>query len=294
MQRVPHVHLESAMSPLAVLLRTWRAAGLLVLLALAACGAPQADEAAQRQLALAATVAAAPTSVATPVAAVLPTPPPVAAVLPTPPPTSAPAAQPSTSAPTSAVDRSPTETPAASATERALAQAPSTQAPPSATVPVPTQAPATQAPTAAPTQAPAPTDAPTRPAASDGRLYQIRFVDLYSGATITGPQVSELARSLDGRRVIMEGYMAPPLKPDLDFFVLTATPMVYCPFCSSAADWPFDIVFVRMAAGKTVPPMVPSQGIRVTGIFSVGEATDPGTGFVSMIRIIADDLQVAQ
>lgn len=87
--------------------------------------------------------------------------------------------------------------------------------------------------------------------------------------------------------------MAPPLKPDLDFFVLTKDPMVYCPFCNTAADWPFDIVFIRTANG-TVPGLVPTQSIRVTGTFSVGTATDAATGFVSQVRIIADKVDVLQ
>ena len=120
----------------------------------------------------------------------------------------------------------------------------------------------------------------------------INFTELYSGASITGPILSEKAKSLNGKLVVMEGYMAPPLMPNVDFFVLTRTPMVYCPFCSTAADWPFDILFVRMAGGQSLPPTVPTQGIRVIGIFSVGTATDPATGFVSQVRITAQRVEV--
>jgi hypothetical protein len=173
---------------------------------------------------------------------------------------------PSPTADAAAIPPSPTD--AASATP----------APPTAT---PSAAP--PSPTATPTPAPAPPD--------DGQPTELSFTQLYSGASISGPILSERAKALDGRTVVMSGYMAPPLKPDLDFFVLTKTPMVYCPFCSTAADWPFDIVFVRLAGSRTVPSMVPSQAIRVTGTFSVGSATDPASGFVSMVRIYATSVE---
>lgn len=135
-----------------------------------------------------------------------------------------------------------------------------------------------------------PTVLPTAPP-DTGAPYALSFVDLYSGASITGPIVSPLAQSLNGRTVVMQGFMAPPLKPDLDFFVLTKTPMVACPFCSTASDWPFDIVFVRLKKG-TVNSITPTQAIRVVGTFSVGVETDAATGFVSMLRIQSDSVTV--
>ena len=48
-------------------------------------------------------------------------------------------------------------------------------------------------------------------------------------------QYTEKARKLAGkggkRCVEMRGYMAPPLKPEIDFFVLTSLPTAICPFC---------------------------------------------------------------
>lgn len=38
------------------------------------------------------------------------------------------------------------------------------------------------------------------------------------------------------------------LTAESDFFVLTRYPMSVCPFCSNAADWPVDIVLVRLGA----------------------------------------------
>src|SRR5215468_721962 len=57
-------------------------------------------------------------------------------------------------------------------------------------------------------------------------------------------EFSARAKELAGKPVEMRGYMAPPLKPEVDFFVLTSLPMAVCPFCDSAAAWPEDIVLV--------------------------------------------------
>ena len=122
----------------------------------------------------------------------------------------------------------------------------------------------------------------------------LEFVDLYSGASIEGPILSDLAQALNNHKVIMQGYMAPPLKPDADFFVLTQTPMAYCPFCSSSSDWPFNIVFIRMADGQAVPALSFKQGVRVVGTLSVGTATDAATGFVSKVRVLADTVDVSR
>ncbi|NTW03044.1 MAG: hypothetical protein HGA19_17480 [Oscillochloris sp.] len=117
------------------------------------------------------------------------------------------------------------------------------------------------------------------------------FAELYSGASVTGPILSDKARALSGKQVIMRGFMAPPLSPDTTFFVLTKDPMVYCPFCNSAADWPFDIVYIKMAGGRAIPTMVPTTNLAVVGTFEVGNWSDPETGFVSLIRIFADSVE---
>lgn len=176
----------------------------------------------------------------------------------------------------SATPRQATATPARAgvAPTSVLRSAPATPPPPTATRLSPTAPPAVTAPP------------------DTGQPYALRFEDLYSGATVMGPVLSDLARSLHGRKVSLTGYMAPPLTPNIDFFVLTKWPMSQCPFCSTAADWPFDIVFVRMAGNKAVPALVPTQGLRVIGTFSVGTATDGATGFVSQVRLTADRVDV--
>lgn len=118
----------------------------------------------------------------------------------------------------------------------------------------------------------------------------LHFSELYSGASVFGLTFSDRLLFLADQKVVMRGFMAPPIKPDLDFFVLTKNPMALCPFCSSDADWPDDIVFVRMRDGRTVRPT--ERPIRVEGTLEVGSKVDEATGFVSLVRIIADEVRI--
>jgi hypothetical protein len=120
----------------------------------------------------------------------------------------------------------------------------------------------------------------------------LSFEDLYSRVTVRGVEFSPRLKSLDGKRVVMEGYMAPPLKPRVTFFVLTKLPLATCPFCSSAADWPPDIVLVILPKGREVEPV--TSRIRVLGRLEIGVKEDPETGFVSLVRIYAEKVEVVR
>lgn len=118
----------------------------------------------------------------------------------------------------------------------------------------------------------------------------LKFSDLYSGGSARGLEFSEKLKSAAGGQVEMAGYMAPPLKPMPSFFVLTKQPMAVCPFCSTDADWPEDIVLVTMPSGKSVTPT--EKPVRVRGRLEIGSKTDPETGFVSLVRIYATEVKV--
>lgn len=112
---------------------------------------------------------------------------------------------------------------------------------------------------------------------------RLRFDDLYSGWSVTGLRFSERAQALAGRAATMAGFMAPPLKAEADFFVLTREPLSMCPFCSSDAEWPPDIVVAYLR--HDAQPTAPNEVIEVTGQFELGSWTDPATGFVSQARL---------
>ncbi len=94
---------------------------------------------------------------------------------------------------------------------------------------------------------------------------------------------SEFARSAEGSRITVEGFMAPPLKAEASFFVLTKIPMSICPFCNSAAQWPDDILAVYTKRTVNVVPY--DRRIETRGILELGEYKDPETGFVSLLRL---------
>lgn len=111
----------------------------------------------------------------------------------------------------------------------------------------------------------------------------LTFGTLYGAVTASGISLTPEATNLVGKEVAMRGYMAPPLKAESDFFVLTRFPMSICPFCSNAADWPIDIVVVKL---RDISPVIePAYAIIVTGTLEFGVKVDQDTGFVSMVRL---------
>lgn len=112
----------------------------------------------------------------------------------------------------------------------------------------------------------------------------VTFDGLYKRFGVLGLAFSDRLVGLQGRDVVIRGYMAPPLKAESDFFVLTREPLAICPFCQSDSDWPLDIVVVYL---KGSSPLV-QAGARVTatGRLELGSHTDPKTGFVSQVRLV--------
>lgn len=111
----------------------------------------------------------------------------------------------------------------------------------------------------------------------------LTFDELYGNISVLGLTFSDKVNSLKGQSVEIKGFMAPPLKAESDFFVLTKMPMALCPFCSSDADWPSDIVVVYLKKRQTFVQY--NAQIRVEGILETGSYTDPETGFISQLRI---------
>lgn len=104
--------------------------------------------------------------------------------------------------------------------------------------------------------------------------------DLYAA----GAEFSTQARALQGKEAVVQGYMAPPLRADAAFFVLTKLPMAVCPFCDSELDWPTDIVLVRLRRQQDWVEF--NRPIRVAGTLQLGTEVDDDTGFVSRVRLV--------
>ena len=118
---------------------------------------------------------------------------------------------------------------------------------------------------------------PVGPAFASDR---IKIRDLWAG----GGAFSPLAERMAGSTVEMQGYMAPPLKPEINFFVLTRIPMAVCPYCDTEASWPDDLILVYVPAAMSPVPF--NDLIRVTGRLEIGTKTDEATGFVSRARLV--------
>ena len=119
-------------------------------------------------------------------------------------------------------------------------------------------------------------------AGQDKDAPTLRFDELYGGMGPRGLVFSARVQELKGSVVRMRGYAAPPLRADAKFLVLTRQPMAICPFCSSDADWPADIMVVY---GRQ-PSLIPGgQLLQVSGRLEVGGSVDVDTGFVSQLRL---------
>jgi len=109
---------------------------------------------------------------------------------------------------------------------------------------------------------------------------QVRLRELYNNDMSFTP----FALENEGIRVAIEGFMAPPLKAESSFYVLTNRPMAVCPFCSSEAEWPNDILAVY---AQRVVEVIPFNVKIVTrGTLELGTYTDPELGFVSRVRLV--------
>lgn len=111
----------------------------------------------------------------------------------------------------------------------------------------------------------------------------LRFDELYASFSALGLVYSDKVKALTGQPIRMQGFMAPPLRAEARFFVLTQIPMALCPFCSTDADWPDNILVVYLDRKRTFTP--PNQPIEARGVLERGSWTDPETGFVSQLRL---------
>jgi hypothetical protein len=125
---------------------------------------------------------------------------------------------------------------------------------------------------------------------SNAEPLVIRFVDFYTpDSPPVNPQLSQKMLAAKDKRIKIVGYMAPPLKPDLDFFVLTKIRLVVCPFCSKEAEWPNDIILVTLTNGRTMQHS--EEPLVVVGKLEVGGAYDKETGFYSLLRLRAENIE---
>ena len=111
-------------------------------------------------------------------------------------------------------------------------------------------------------------------------LPRVRMFELYQD----DKSYTDTAKRLAGKTISIQGFMAPHLKVESDFFVLSNSPVETCPFCASEEEWIDTIVFVRMK--KRQEATRPGNLIQVEGKLEIGPQTDAATGFVSRVRLV--------
>ena len=107
----------------------------------------------------------------------------------------------------------------------------------------------------------------------------IRMRDLYNKDL----SFSDVALGNEGKRITVSGFMAPPLKAESEFFVLTKRPMAVCPFCEPGMPWPDDILAVY--ARRVVQVIGFNIPILTEGVLELGDYVDPELGFASKVRL---------
>jgi hypothetical protein len=111
-------------------------------------------------------------------------------------------------------------------------------------------------------------------------VVELKFSEFYQNDFTI--EFSNKLKELAGKPVVVRGYMAPPLKADADFMVLTREPVYLCPYCESDADWPRDTLVVYMRD----PRFELGKSMKIAGTLDLGSKTDERTGFVSLLRLV--------
>lgn len=113
---------------------------------------------------------------------------------------------------------------------------------------------------------------------------ELMFDEMYAGSSVLGLRFSDKLNSLSGKKIRVRGFMAPPLKAEAKFLILTKEPVSLCPFCNSDQDWPDSIILVRLSGEQAF--VQNNRLIEVSGRLETGSETDPETGFVSLVRLV--------
>lgn len=120
----------------------------------------------------------------------------------------------------------------------------------------------------------------TLPAQLRAQDEPLRLRDLYN----RDMSFSNVALTNEGARITIAGFMAPPLRAESHFFVLTKMPMAVCPFCEPGTPWPDDILAVYTKRIVNVLPF--NAPILTTGVLELGDYVDPELGFYSKVRLV--------
>ena len=109
---------------------------------------------------------------------------------------------------------------------------------------------------------------------------ELSFDELYSGGGVLGLQFSDKVEGLSGQRVIIKGFMAPPLRPGPPSS--HANPWLCARSASQTRTGP------TTSLSSTFPQPELRQNnstIEVEGVLEIGSHRDADTGFISQLRL---------
>ena len=107
--------------------------------------------------------------------------------------------------------------------------------------------------------------------------------EIYATRGILGLRLADRVRELAGQPVRLRGYMASPLATQDDFFVLTRSPLIACPFCEPGMSWPDDVVPVQLE--RESPFVHAALSVEAVGLLEVARRPHPGTGALRLVRL---------
>lgn len=119
------------------------------------------------------------------------------------------------------------------------------------------------------------------------KYTQIKFNEMYE-TNLDTKEVSQKLKLLNGKKVILSGYMAEQSPVDESFIYLVSQPYVVCPFCTLGDITKLDVMTVYMANGTGIK--FRTNAVEIYGTLEV-EPKQDSFGYTTQFRIIADRVE---
>ena len=119
------------------------------------------------------------------------------------------------------------------------------------------------------------------------KYTQIKFNEMYE-TNLATKEVSQKLKLLNGKKVILSGYMAEQSPVDESFIYLVSQPYVVCPFCTLGDITKLDVMTVYMANGTGIK--FRTNAVEIYGTLEV-EPKQDSFGYTTQFRIIADRVE---
>lgn len=119
------------------------------------------------------------------------------------------------------------------------------------------------------------------------KYTQIKFNEMYE-TNLNTKEVSQMLKLLNGKKVMLSGYMAEQSPVDESFIYLVSQPYVVCPFCTLGDITKLDVMTVYMANGTGIK--FRTNAVEIYGTLEV-EPKQDSFGYTTQFRIIADRVE---